>query len=71
MAYSCIHCRKPVDPERAEFLRESGRALVCMACASESPRMVLMEYGHKTAGYAVVVPRGAEHKAMRAYRRAR
>lgn len=71
MPYPCIHCRKPVDQERAEFLRDSGRALVCLTCAVEQPRMVLMEYGHKTAGYAVVVPRGAETLAMRAYKRAR
>lgn len=67
----CMYCNRPVAGERAEFLRESGRVMVCVACSAESPRLVLMEYGHKTAGYAVVVPRGDERKAMRAYRRAR
>ena len=45
--------------------------MVCTSCASETSRLVLMEYAHKTAGYPVIVPRGDEDKAIRAYRRAR
>lgn len=69
----CLSCHCPVDSDRAEFLRETGRAVTCPACSSERPRMCLMEYGHKTAGYAVPVPlsREAERIALRAYRRAR
>lgn len=67
----CIHCYQGLSHDRAEFLRDTGRAMVCTSCASETSRLVLMEYAHKTAGYPVIVPRGDEDKAMRAYRRAR
>lgn len=69
----CAMCKGPVDPDRAEFLTETGRPMVCMACSGEGRRLVLMEYGHKTAGYAVAVPNNAEAErlALRAYRRAR
>lgn len=70
---TCTRCSGLVDPDRADFLRETRRPLVCMACSGESPRLVLMEYGHKTAGYAVTVPNNPEaiRLAQRAYRRAR
>ena len=68
---NCINCCQELAPDRAEFLRETGRALVCLSCSRESSRLVLMEYAHKTAGYPVIVPRGDEGKARRAYRRAR
>lgn len=67
----CMHCGQSLSSERAEFLQESGRPPVCLACTGETPRMVLMDYGHKTAGYAVIVPRGDERKAVRCYRRSR
>lgn len=67
----CITCKGRMPRERREFLASTGRPMVCLACSGETPRMVLMDYAHKTAGYAVVVPRGAEQIAMRAYRRAR
>lgn len=70
---TCISCSSPVDKERADFLRDTGRAVTCPACSAERPRLVLMEYGHKTAGYAVPIPqsREAERLAVRCYRRAR
>ena len=70
---TCIHCSSPVDPDRAEFLRETRRPAVCMSCTGESPKLVLMEYGHKTAGYAVAVPNDpeAQRLALRAFKRAR
>jgi hypothetical protein len=70
---NCDRCHCPIDPDRAEFLRETGRALVCMSCTGERPKLVLMEYGHKTAGYAVAVPqnRECERRALRSFRRAR
>jgi hypothetical protein len=68
---NCIHCCSRLSPDRAAFLRETGRAMVCTSCASETSRLVLMEYAHKTAGYPVIVPRGDEDKDRRAYRRAR
>lgn len=70
---TCTHCGGPVDSDRAEFLQETGRPAACIDCTGESPRLVLMEYGHKTAGYAVAVPNDpeAQRLAIRAYRRAR
>lgn len=67
----CMYCNATIPQSRVEFLVENNRAAVCVSCSAETPRVVLMEYGHKTAGYAVIVPRGDEHKAFRAYRRAR
>lgn len=71
--HSCTYCQSPVDAARAEFLAETGRAVTCMACTGERPRLVLMDYGHKTAGYAVPIPQNkeAERLAVRCYRRAR
>lgn len=70
---TCIHCSCPVDPDRAEFLLETRRPQVCISCTGESAKLVLLEYGHKTAGYAVSVPNNpeAQRLALRAYRRAR
>lgn len=67
----CMCCAGPVPKQRAKFLSESSRPMLCIRCTSERPTMVLMEYGHKTAGYAVIVPRGSEEKALRCYRRKR
>jgi hypothetical protein len=67
----CMYCSRRIPKMRLEFLRDNGRPMVCVHCSQETPRMVLMEYGHKTAGYAVIVPRGAEQLAQRCYRRAR
>jgi hypothetical protein len=69
--HHCMHCNAVLDRDRAEFLQDTGRPCVCPACTSETPRLTLMEYGHKTAGYLVVVGRGDERKALRAYRRSR
>lgn len=70
---TCISCSSAVDPERAEFLRDTGRAVTCPHCSGERPLLVFMEYGHKTAGYAVPIPanREAERLAIRAFKRAR
>ncbi len=70
---TCDRCHYPIDPDRAEFLMDTGRAHVCMSCTGERPKLVLMEYGHKTAGYAVAVPSNpeAERLALRAFKRAR
>jgi hypothetical protein len=67
----CMHCKSLIPKDRATFLAETSRPIVCVNCTGETARLVLMDYGHKTAGYAVVVPRGDEQKAWRAYRRAR
>jgi hypothetical protein len=69
--HHCMHCNAVIDQDRVEFLQSTGRPCVCRDCTGESPTMALMEYGHKTAGYLVIVPRGDQHKALRAYRRNR
>jgi hypothetical protein len=68
---NCPYCGKAIPRDRAQFLRDSSRPMVCVGCTGETPRMVLMEYGHKTAGYAVIVPRGSEQRALRCFRRSR
>lgn len=70
---TCIHCSSPVDPDRAEFLRETRRPAVCMSCTGESPKLVFSEYGHKTAPSLVVVGTDpeAQRLALRAFKRAR
>lgn len=67
----CIYCGSQVPAMRVRFLRGNARPMVCVHCTQEAPRMVLMEYGHKTAGYAVIVPRGAEQRALRCFKRSR
>jgi len=69
----CIRCAAEIPAERAEFLRNSGRPERCLRCSGEPAKTVLFEYGHKTAGSAVVVGSDPEQVrlAQRAYRRAR
>lgn len=69
----CIRCAAPIPDERADFLRATGRPERCLRCSDESAKVVLVEYGHKTAGAAVVVGSDPEQirLAQRAYRRAR
>lgn len=73
MAVTCCRCGCQVDADRAEFLMQSKRPVTCPPCSSERQSLVLMEYGHKTAGCAVVVGSDPEQIRManRAYRRAR
>ena len=70
--YVC-QCGSCIPDGRAEFLTETGRPLTCLSCSSERPSLVLMEYGHKTAGYAVKVPQDGESErlAWACYRRQR
>ncbi len=68
---NCPYCGNAIPKERVKILRATGRAMCCVKCSAETPRLVLMEYGHKTAGYAVIVPRGSEQRALRCYRRSR
>lgn len=69
----CVRCHGSVPAERVEFLQDTGRPITCLSCSSERAKTVLLEYGHKTAGGAVVVGTDAEQirLARRAYRRAR
>jgi hypothetical protein len=69
----CEHCNTPIDPDRAEFLTETGKPLTCPQHSNEQKKMTLMEYGHKTAGQIVIIPDNPEAKrlALRAYHRSR
>lgn len=69
----CEKCRKQVDPDRAEFLSETDRPMVCASCSKEKKALTVMEYGHKTAPGLVVVKGGGEQArlALRAHRRSR
>lgn len=68
---NCLKCSQPIDPERAAFLIETRRPSVCVKCTSESRLLTLMEYSHKTAPCLVVVPKGSEERALRAFKRSR
>ena len=69
----CIRCGKEIDADRADALEAMGRQATCMPCSTETHKVVLMEYAHKTAGSVVVVGSNPEQirLAQRAYRRAR
>ena len=70
---TCTRCNSEVDNDRAEFLRETGRPVVCITCSGEQAKVCFMDYGHKTAPSLVVVGTNPEsiRKAERAFRRAR
>lgn len=70
---TCSRCGADLDPDRAEFLRERQRPLTCMACSTEQPAVVFLDYSHKTAGSVVIVGSDPEQirLARRAYARAR
>ena len=69
----CVSCGQEVDPERAEFLAESGRQVSCIHCTNELPRVCFMDYSHKTAPSLVIVGTKAEsiRLATRAFKRKR
>jgi hypothetical protein len=68
---NCATCNAPIPPDRAEFLLETKRPYLCQSCSGEQPRLTLMDYAHKTAPSLVVVPRGQESLALRAFKRSR
>jgi hypothetical protein len=72
-AIDCMFCGVELDADRAEYLEETGRPKTCKFCSVEGHAVVLMEYGHKTAGTIVRVGTNPEQirLASRAYRRAR
>jgi hypothetical protein len=72
-------CGQDISDERVEFLKSTGRAITCITCSREQPKVSFMSYTHKTAGEIVVVPNnpdGTRNKeliriAERAFRRSR
>lgn len=68
---NCHICNAEIPVGRAEFLMETARPFVCLSCSSEDKRLTLMDYSHKTAPSLVVVPKGQEQLAIRAFKRSR
>ena len=69
----CIRCGRAIDPDRAQFLTETGKPATCKACSTEQAAVCFVDYAHKTAGNLVIVGTNAEQVrlATRAYKRAR
>lgn len=70
----CKVCNQEIPAERVEALQEMGiYPNTCVLHSETKPKMVVMEYGHKTAGAIVVVGNDPEQQrlAQRAYRRSR
>jgi hypothetical protein len=63
-----------IDADRADFLIEYNRPMVCVECSTEQRAVGYMDWGHKTAPSLVMVPANAKEtirKLDRANRRAR
>jgi len=70
----CNYCKSIVSEERAEFLIEYNRPMVCIDCSTEQRAVGFMNYSHKTAPDLVLCPANAKEKLRilnRANRRAR
>lgn len=66
---SCEKCGNQYPFERKEL----GYAF-CVNCSNVQKDLVLMDYGHKTAGYAVRIPyndKEGQRRAIRVYKRSR
>lgn len=78
---TCNVCGNVVPDERVQILRElfPQHAITCTACSKVQQPLVLMDYSHKTAGVAFIVPTNPdgtrnvemERKALRVYNRSR
>lgn len=71
---TCIYCNSIIPEGRLEFLKDTGRRLVCIQCSNESRAVGFMDWGHKTAPSLVMVPANAKETIRildRANRRAR
>ena len=71
---NCVSCFGAVDADRAEFLIEYNRPIICRNCSIEQRMVGYMDYGHKTAPQLVMCSANAtETKRIldRANRRAR
>jgi len=71
---NCVSCFGSVDRDRAEFLIEYNRPMICRSCSTEKRMVGYMDYGHKTAPQLVMCSANAtETKRIldRANRRAR
>ncbi len=63
-AMTCSICGLDVDAERAVFISAFQKPEVCIKCSTETHNTVYFEYGHKTAGTAVVVGSDPEQQRL-------
>ena len=61
---TCSVCGLDIPEERAVYISEFGKPEVCTRCSQESHKTVFFEYGHKTAGTAVVVGNDPEQQRL-------
>jgi hypothetical protein len=66
----CEVCGQQIPEERIEALPETFR---CVAHSAATKTEGVVEYGHKTAGVILILPKDPEQRrqALRAYKRAR
>ena len=68
---NCESCGKKIPRERLECVPETT---TCVGCSKVPVYRGFMEYGHKTAGFLVMLPNDDDEsvrRAERAFRRAR
>ncbi len=66
---SCVKCGNDFPVERYDLGYKD-----CVSCSTVKKDLVLMDYGHKTAGYAVRIPFNdleGQRRAKRVYKRSR
>lgn len=61
---TCSICNTEVDTERAVYISAFQKPEVCIRCSTEKHSTVFFEYGHKTAGCAVVVGTDPEQQRL-------
>lgn len=61
---TCSICGSDIAEERAIYISQFQKPEVCIKCSSEAHNIVFFEYGHKTAGTAVVVGSDPEQQRL-------
>ena len=75
----CIDCGEEIPDERVEILRSKNWPMRCVKCSKVEGPIGFMNFGHKTGGEVLIVPRNPDgtndpekiRQARRAYRRDR
>jgi len=61
---TCSICGSDIPEERAVFISAFHKPECCTKCSTERSKTVFFEYGHKTAGTAVVVGSDPEQQRL-------
>ena len=61
---TCSICGTDIPEERAVFISSFHKPECCTKCSTEQSKTVYFEYGHKTAGCAVVVGTDPEQQSL-------